>query len=126
MGIEDRDTCQNLDLETWLQEEELMQQLVHQHLLRAQTKMKHQADSKRSFRQFSVGDSVYLKIQPYIQTSLSSRSFTIVDRIGRTAYKLALPPTSSIHDVFHVSQLKHALSPKYKVNPELPDTTFQF
>jgi hypothetical protein len=77
MGIEDRDTYQNLDLETWLQEEELMQQLVHQHLLRAQTKMKHQADSKRSFRQFSIGDSVYLKIQPYIQTSLSFR-FSVI------------------------------------------------
>jgi hypothetical protein len=44
-----------------MEERELMQQLVRQHLIRAQNKMKTQADKYRSARSFLVGDSVYLK-----------------------------------------------------------------
>lgn len=55
LGIDIVEACQNVDLETWLKERDLMLQLVQQHLNRAQSKMKHFADSKHSFRQFSVG-----------------------------------------------------------------------
>lgn len=51
-----------------------MQQLLHQHPLRAKKHMKIQADKKISPRSFEIGDSVYLKIQPYVQTSLAARS----------------------------------------------------
>ena len=74
MGIYVADTCKNIDLHQWLNERDLMQQLVHQHLLWAQNKMKHHADQKRTFREFSVGDSVYVKLQPYVQTSIATRS----------------------------------------------------
>jgi hypothetical protein len=40
----------------WLQERSVMQSLIHQHLIRAQTRMKKQADKNRSKRSFSVGD----------------------------------------------------------------------
>jgi hypothetical protein len=62
-GIDARDTFHNEDLNAWPEDRELMQQVNTQHLQRAQTKMKLYADSKRSYRQSSVGDSVYLKLQ---------------------------------------------------------------
>jgi ribosomal protein L21E len=51
-----------------------MQNLVKQHLHRAQDRMKQQADKGRSKRQFKVGDMVFLKLQPYVQSSLAPRS----------------------------------------------------
>lgn len=56
------------DLQTWLQERQQYSEFLHQHLNRAQTKMKADADTKCSFREFSVGDKVFLKLQPYAQT----------------------------------------------------------
>jgi hypothetical protein len=94
--------------------------------------MKAQADKRRSDRQFSIGDYVYLKLQPYVQTSLAPRAhqklsfryfspYKIIDKIGSVAYKLDLPLSSSVHPVFHVSLLKPAPSSKYTVSPDLPD-----
>jgi hypothetical protein len=94
--------------------------------------MKHQADKRRSERTFAVGDLVYLKLQPYVQSSLAPRAhqklsfryfgpFKVIERIGATAYKLELPPSSSIHPVFHVSLLKPSTSAKYVISPALPD-----
>lgn len=128
---------QNSDLNSWLHDRELMQQLVQQHLYRAQRKMKVQADKKRSFRSFQVGDSVYVKIQPYVQTSLANRSsnklsfryfgpFPITAKIGEVAYRLKLLEDCLIHPVFHVSQLKQVVSTNVVVSQELPDPTFHF
>lgn len=93
--------------------------------------MKHQADKHRQERQFQVGARVYLKLQPYVQSSVAPRAnhkllfkfygpYTVTARIGSVAYRLALPPGSRIHPVFHVSQLKAALRPSVQVTPELP------
>jgi len=106
--------CSTLELEAWLKERELLSRLIHQQLLRAQQRMKHQADKHRSERIFSVGDLVYLKLQSYIQTSIAARgnqklafgffgSFKILQRIGKVAYKLDLPSDAKIHPVVHVS-----------------------
>jgi hypothetical protein len=35
--------------------------------------MKTQADNKRSEHEFSIGDMVYMKLQPYIQSSVMPR-----------------------------------------------------
>jgi hypothetical protein len=108
-----------------------MQQLIQQHLLRAQQRMKRQADKHRSDREFAVGEWVYLRLQPYIQTSVAQRSsqklsfrffgpYKILQRVGKVAYKLQLPASSQIHPVVHVSQLKKALRADEDASIDLP------
>lgn len=62
-----------LDLEQWLTECNTLTNLIQQQLLRAQQRMKVQADGKRSERHIEVGDMVFVKLQPYIQSSLALR-----------------------------------------------------
>ena len=94
-----------------------MDRLLQQHLHRAQHRMKMQADKGRTDRSFQVGDSVYLKLQTYVQSSLAPRAnqklafkffgpYKVIGKVGPVAYKLQLPSSASIHDVFHVSQLR--------------------
>lgn len=79
--------------------------------------MKAQADNKHRNVLYMVGDWVYVKLQPYRQTSFSHTSFNklskpyyepfqIFETIGAVAYRLALPEISKIHNVFHCSMLK--------------------
>lgn len=114
-----------------LQKREAVIDLMKFHLLRAQNRMKQYAGARRSVREFKIGDYVYLKLQPYRQHSLKGRNiphklspryygpFLVLDRVGSRAYKLELPPTTSIHNVFHVSQLKICPNPPASA-PTLP------
>jgi hypothetical protein len=82
----------------------------------AQNRMKKQVDQQHSERVFQESDQVFLWIQPYKKASLKDQghhkfapkiygSYWILKRIGPLSYKLALPATSKIHLVFHVSCL---------------------
>ena len=111
-----------------------MNDLIQQHLHRESQRMKVQADKNCSECSFEVGLWVFLKLQPYVQTSLGRRScqklsfkffgpIKIVEKVGAVAYCLALPASSQIHPVFHVSQLKADISSVEEVVPVLPKVT---
>jgi len=119
-------TAVHSEVEAWTSDHQWMDQLLQQDLFRAKHRMKKQADQHRSEHSFAVGDLVYLKLQLYVQTSLAPRShqklafcffgpFRITARIGSVAYRLDLPAHSSIHLVFHVSQLKKAIGATHQV-----------
>jgi len=131
LGIDVKDSCAVPDLQEWLSQRKLMVQLLQQQLVRVQQRQKHQYDKHRSEREFAAGDSVFLKLQPYVLFSLQKRAnhklsfkyfgpYPVIERIGAVAYRLKLPDSSSIHPVFHVSLLKRAVGTNHQVSSELP------
>ncbi|GKE84039.1 hypothetical protein Tco_1557781 [Tanacetum coccineum] len=79
------------------------------------------ADNRRKPLEFEVGDRVLLKVSPWKgvirfrkRGKLAPRyvgPFKILERIGLVAYRLRLPEElSSVHDTFHVSNLKKCLA----------------
>ena len=134
LGIDVVEACSVPDLQDWLSQRKLMVQLLQQQLVRVQQRQKHQADKHRSERNFDVGDWVFLKLQPYVQSSLQKRAnhklafkyfgpYQILEKIGQVAYKLSLPDSTSIHPVFHVSLLKKAVGNLTQVSDTLPVQT---
>ena len=132
-GLSPREATCVLDVEAMLSARSTMIDLVRQHLLRAQQRMKLYADKNRSERSFNVGDMVFLKLQPYVQASLAPRAhqklafryfgpYKVLGKIGSVAYKLDLLDSSSVHPVFHVSQLKAAPSTKYPLSVSPPES----
>ena len=98
-------------------------ELIRRRLVTAQSRQKSYADRRRRPLAFEVGDHVFLKISPRRGLMRFGKSgklsprfigpFEILERIGETAYRLALPPQlSGVHDVFHVSMLR-----KYEPDP---------
>eukprot|EP00253_Pinus_taeda_P012417 PITA_12417 len=99
-----------------LKEMEEMVKRVRANLKVAQDRQKSFADRKRNFKEFQVGEHVYVRIQAKKSTlqwsgcaKLAPRicgPFQILVRIRPVAYQLALPSHIRVHNVFHVSVLK--------------------
>lgn len=51
-----------------------MTELLRHQLLRVQQRMKHQTDKHSTERSFEVGDFVWLKLQPYVQSSVAAKA----------------------------------------------------
>lgn len=97
----------------------------------AQSRMKTYYDKKHTEREFSVDDWVYLKLHHYKQQSVVQQGwnklspryfgpFKITERVGKVAYRLQLPSTAKIHNVFHVSLLKKKVGEGVHTSPQLP------
>ena len=103
--------------------------IVREKMKAAQSRYKSYANQHRKDREFDVGDHVFLKVSPVRgvvrfgqkRGKLSPRyirPFEILERIGKVAYILALPPKmSGVHNVFHISMLrKCAHNPEYEID----------
>jgi hypothetical protein len=105
---------------------------LKENLVMAQNCMKQQADQGRSECQFLEGDQVFLRLQPYKQTSLKVElyqklapkfygPYTVLKCVGQVAYQLALPSNSKLHLVFYVSCLKKMIGAKCQIQTNLPE-----
>ncbi|GJX17800.1 putative reverse transcriptase domain-containing protein [Tanacetum coccineum] len=106
---------------------ELVQETIYKVVLvKEKPKMKRDrqkiyVDYRRKPLKFEVGDRVLLKVRPWQgvvcfgkKAKLAPRyagPFEILERIGLVAYRLRLPEElNSVHDTFHVSNLKKCLA----------------
>ncbi|GKE65794.1 hypothetical protein Tco_1519955 [Tanacetum coccineum] len=95
--------------------------LIKERLNAARDRQKSYADNRRKPLEFEVGDRVLIKVSPWKgavqfgkKGKLASKyvgPFEILERIGPVAYRLRFTQElSSIHDIFHVSNLKKCLA----------------
>eukprot|EP00253_Pinus_taeda_P030964 PITA_30964 len=109
-----------------LKEMEDMVKKVSANLKAAQDWQKSFADRKRRFKEYQIGDHVFVRIQARRSTlqwsgcaKLAPRyfgPFQILARVGPVAYQLALPSHIRIHNVFHISVLKkYVYDPKHVI-----------
>jgi hypothetical protein len=75
---------------------------------------------------------VFLRLQPYKQTSLKAEHcqklaskfyglYIVLKRVGQVTYQLALPNQSKLHHVFHVSCLKKVIGTRCQIRTNLPE-----
>jgi hypothetical protein len=115
----------------WVEESQRIMWAVRENLETTQNQQIIYVDGQRVERSFEVGDLFFLRLQPYIQSSLKRSGtkklkpkfygpYRVIRRMGEVAYELELPEGSKIHNVFHVSCLKKAVGQQVNISEELP------
>nr|GEV96421.1 hypothetical protein [Tanacetum cinerariifolium] len=110
------------EVDEYLQDCDSLLKHLRKNLLNAQDHMK--ANSNRHHRdlEFKEGKFVLVKLQPYRQVSVANRlsvklspryygPYEVLARVGPVTYKIKLPPSSLVHDVFHVRFLRQFIGP---------------
>ncbi|KAL0381971.1 UNVERIFIED_CONTAM: hypothetical protein Scaly_0484400 [Sesamum calycinum] len=114
-----------------MQERIRVLRLLKDDLYLAQQRMKLYADKRRIEREFDIGDEVFLKLQPYRQTSISLKKqlkpsakyfgpYKVIERIRKVAYGMHLLHKSKMHPMFRVSLLKKKIDLKHFPSMNLP------
>ncbi|SNX87991.1 related to Gag-pol polyprotein [Melanopsichium pennsylvanicum] len=85
----------------------------------AQSRAVEQYNRKRKDIEFKVGDRVYVSTKNWATrrptAKLNTRfagPFPVIERIGRRAYRIQLPSSVRVHNVFHVSMLERTKDSK--------------
>ena len=115
----------------WIQESQDILKILKDNLQTAQNQQKLYADQRMVERSFEVGDLVYLRLQPYRQSSIKQKGdeklkpkfygpYWVSRRIGEVVYELELSKDSKIHNVFHISCLKKVVGQQVMMSLELP------
>src|SRR3954466_7276955 len=95
--------------------------LIRDKMKASQSRQKSYHDKRRKDLEFQAGDHVFFRVTPVtgVGRALKSKKLTprfigpyqILDRVGKVAYRVALPPNlANLHDVFHLSQLRKYIS----------------
>jgi hypothetical protein len=120
-----------LEAKDWIEESQRILKSVKENLQAAQNQQNTYEDRQRIERSFEVGDLVFLRLQPYRQSSLKRSEaeklkprfygpYMITRRVGEVAYELELPKGSRIHNIFHVSCLKKAVEQQVYISEDFP------
>ena len=103
-------------------------QVIKANMKAAQDQQKSLADRHATDRAYDIGDWVFLKLSPWKgvvrfgkKGKLSPRYiglYQVIERVGEVAYRLELPSElARVHNVFHVSMLRHYVSDLSHVIP---------
>ena len=90
-----------------------MRKLLKKHLTKAVTAQARHYNSKHKPRKYNIRNLVYLNSQNIQSTCLSKKlnrkfygPYTMIEPVSKQAYKLKLPQTMKIYNMFHISLLE--------------------
>jgi hypothetical protein len=115
----------------WITKSHESLKLLKENLQTTQNRQNMSADRHRIEHSFEVGDLVFLRLQPYRQSSLKNSGaeklkprfygpYRIMRGVGEVTYELELPERRQIHNMFHVSSLKKVVGQFINTSEELP------
>jgi hypothetical protein len=124
---EQLDSLKAPEAKRYLIERELALKSAMEQLKKARDRYKSYADAKRKDVEFQVGEKVLLSSVNLNKHKQARKlypkfvgPFEILEKVNSVAYKLDLPESMPVHNVFHVSLLKKFIPGKMPLPPPVP------